>query len=301
MNVSDEHSSDSALCFECGASLSAPWRYCPQCGERIPIQLRSVEKVTDKLGRNAGDGVPKSGITVQFKRSTAGSYPLAVRAARLSSDYRELGAGTATIHQATFDKAQPVLVDLIAALKGIRRRRVWVDGNPVAWDDAFAWLWCYERRAAAHNANIYCYGAEQFDFNLWGCIYARVPLRGRGWFTQGTFDAEGTFYIDKERVKHEVGAALRRLRLCPALDMRTVEAVVSALPDAVDPRIDEGWEYHSAFPRPRPQDSIYLATRTNQRGYEYQERVNGVSPKSLDAARPIFERIGKRFPLDELR
>jgi zinc-ribbon domain len=294
------------FCAQCGTTLTPAAKFCAECGTHVvsgdPVsppldEPKAAPGSPSDVSQVLDDDIPSAGITIQFNSSSAANYPFAVRAAQAASSYREFAFGKVITHQATFQRSDNVLMlDLLESLKGFRNRRVWVDGEPTMWDDAFSWVWCYNRRKTAYVPALYCFGEEQYSFNLWGCIHSGMAFApGARWLAHGSFDRDGAFHLDKDRIRHEIRTALHRYRFCPALNSGVVEDIVTAFPDKINPKHDKDWEYQESYGL-LDSGSSALTVRIKENGYTYDRQVNGVQPKSLDAARAILKGISKKLP-----
>jgi hypothetical protein len=276
------------LCSNCGFDLPLSAKFCPECGAKVEAALAEGEVPTE--------GVPDTGFTIEFSFSSSANYPFSVERASRHPSYRERGEGKQKIHRLTYQPPEvDQMLELLEALKGTRNRRVWVNGEKMMWDEAFEWVWCYSQRKSAYVPDQYCFGEDEARFNLWGCVNSRMAFGAyERWLAHGAFDKSGTFTFDKQRIRHELLTALHRYRLCPAFDAQLVQDVLSAFPDQVNPQRDRDWDYQPEFGGTESPGS--LVVRIKEYGMTREERMAGVRPKSLEAARKVFSKINRKLP-----
>jgi len=240
------------------------------------------------------------GITIEFPYSSAQSFDFAVECARKFATFREYGKDKKAIYRVTFDASQiESSLDLIEHLKGWRRRTVYVDGEKVTWDSVFSFTWCYERKKASYKPELYCFGYEnEYDFNIWGCIQARLPFtENANWFSWGRWlNEKGDWQFDKERIRHELEKALYPYRYCPALQAGLVEDVLQALPEVVNPFSDKNWKFVERW---GDESSPGLLVTVDRYGFKEQVVMKGVCPNGKSVLKEMGKKLRFRMPLWE--
>jgi len=291
-----------SFCPCCGSPVESRFKFCTECGAPLPSADAAHAAEAPLQGEILGSAdegyIPPAGFTIRFNWSSSANYDFAVRSARKSPEYREWGEGKSLTHQATFtDDHVEELAELLEGLKGLRNRKVWVNGESMLWDEAFAWCWCHNRRKAAYVPEAYCFGDKQFNFNLWGCINSGMRFgQHERWLTYGRFDRDGTFHLDKDRIRHELRTTLHRYRLCPAFDGALVNEITEALPDKVNPKFDRDWEYQQSYGALEAGASVLKVTINEGGFFIHEATVVGVQPANLSPAHEIFKKIGRRLP-----
>lgn len=268
--------SPSKACAACGASAPSAAKFCPSCGSAIG-EGKAVPV-------DAAYEFPKTGIAIEFAESSAAGYVDAVAATRSAPVNGEWLKGKKKWHMAAWPNGSAAEASTLAQhLKGMRNRKVWIDGKEQAWDSTFSFLWCSERREAAYRPIEYCFGLEDRQLNLWGCKHAQMPWTSWArWLSHGSFKRSGllgnktAFVFDKKQIRHELETNLFRFRQCPYLNFRLIEAVINRLPDEVVVVAGGPWVYDESYEQ--VPGSIKI-TRTD-RGYTSHTYATGVRPAS---------------------
>ena len=186
---------------------------------------------------------------------------------------------------------------LVEDLKGMRNRKVWVDGKESRWDDVFGFTWCSEQRNTAYRPLEYCFGIDDKRLNLWGCKNARMDwVRWSDWFSYGSFKKGGllkgghAFVFDKKRIRHELETNLFRFRFCPHLNFKHVEAVLEQLPDEVEVKPKGDWMYKEDYDE--TPGSIKIKEKIVEDGFSYTKEFHssGVVPRTPAIGLQILRR-----------
>lgn len=270
---------------KCGAQCQATAKFCPECG--TPIQ-KQTQAPTTKLEFD----YPKSGATIEFSETTAATFDGALKAAKASPLYQEIERSKKKWFLAAWPTGTVAdTLDLVANLKGVRNRKVYIDGTEYPWDEVFGFLWCGEQRGAAYKPAEYCFGADEKRPNLWGCKQLRMDwVQWADWFTYGKWVNKDTFQFDKDRIAHEVETNSHRLRFCPHLRRNLLQAVFQLLPDRVRISDREGWKYKESYEQ--TPNSIKIVQKTTQDGFSYTNDffTDGVVPVGFEVAKAILKR-----------
>jgi hypothetical protein len=118
------------------------------------------------------------------------------------------------------------------------------------------------------------------------------------WFSYGRFEKPGLFsasYVwifDKARIKHELMTNLHRVRYCPHLQIRLVEAILRLIPEHVSITDGGPWKYNRVYEE--IPGSIKIVKVEQSDGAEFREEyfANGVRPRGLQ---PLSEILKKAF------
>jgi len=286
-------------CPNCCREISSQAKFCPECGALIA----EVEKAAII---NIEYEIPKDGISIEFAESTASGFPEAVKIAN-SAPVR----GTCMRAKKTWYLASWPLSDisdagrLVECLKGMRNRKVYIDGLETSWDDVFGFSWCAEQRNTAFKPVEYCFGLDENRLNIWGCKQSRMDwVDWAPWFTYGSFRKKGllnnqiVFEFDKVRIKHDLQTNLYRFRYCPFMNTKLIEAVVNAFPSEVTPSTKGLWTYKRDYNE--SPGAIKVQVREGKGSYAYTDEYysNGVSPKSLTLGIDILKTALKKIGLD---
>ena len=242
-----DSSSHEITCPSCSKSVQAQARFCPSCGQ----SLASAETASTQIGFD----IPKKGYAVEFCESTAGGFPKALELAKATGTMQTAVKNKKNWYLATFLVQQfKDMVPLASALAGIRNRKVYLDGQEIAWDEVFGFAWCASQRATAYRPVEYCFGKDENRINPWGCKHSRMEWTEWGqWFSYGRWQKMGlvrtsyVFVFDKERIHHELATNLFRFRFCPHMQQGLLEAVLKYFPDQVEVTTNGDWKYNHLY------------------------------------------------------
>lgn len=272
-------------CAKCGAQCQATARFCPECG--APIQGQSQPQTT-KLEFD----YPKTGVAIEFAESTAATFDGALKAAKVTPSYQEIERSKKKWFLAAWPAGSIAdTLEVVANLKGVRNRKVYIEGTEHPWDEVFGFLWCGEQRESAYKPAEYCFGADEKRPNLWGCKQLRMDwVQWADWFTYGKWVSKDTFQFDKDRIAHEVETNSHRLRFCPHLRRDLLQAVFQLLPDRIRVSDREGWKYKESYEQ--TPNSIKIVQKTTQDGFSYTNDffTDGVVPVGFEVAKAILKR-----------
>ena len=173
-------------CPICSAKVPRDAKFCPKCGGSLELSDKAAAVAVEYT-------IPSIGVAIEFAESTASGFVDAVRKAKTAPENAECAKGKKTWYMAAWPKEQILeAAKLVKDLKGMRNRKVWVDGKESRWDDVFGFTWCSEQRNTAYRPNEYCFGIEDKRLNLWGCKNARMEwVKWSDWFTYGNFKKGG--------------------------------------------------------------------------------------------------------------
>jgi RNA polymerase subunit RPABC4/transcription elongation factor Spt4/uncharacterized tellurite resistance protein B-like protein len=277
-------------CPSCSQLASAQARFCPSCGQPLTSQ--------DAAAYQVGFDIPKAGYAIEFSESTAAGFATALELAKATGTMQTATKNKKTWYLVSFPPNQFAdMVPLASALSGMRNRRVYFDGQEVAWDEVFGFIWCASQRATAYRPVEYCFGKDENRINPWGCKQARMEWTDWAqWFSYGRWQKTGllrsgyVFVFDKERIRHELATNLYRYRFCPYVRMQFAEAVLRHLPDQVEVKPDGNWKYNRAY------ESLPGAIKVIEREgsgdfvYTNEYYADGVRPKGYSVIAEILKK-----------
>jgi len=289
--------SGSTSCPRCGEKIKNSAKFCPECGTSISeaIEEKSIPVSYD---------IPNKGIAIEFAESTASGFAHAVR------DQKSAPINTTCLKgkKIWYLAAWPVediskTSKLIENLKGMRNRKVYIDGEESRWDEVFGFAWCFEERNSAYRPIEYCFGLEEKRLNLWGCKQARMDwTEWADWLGYGSFKNKGiirdqtSFVFDKKRIRHELETNLFRCRFCPQLRFDLIEAVLEELPDEVTPSEKGPWVYKRDYTESPGAIKIKVKIVNDEYSYTEEYYSSGVAPNSVDLGlnllKKAFEKCG---------
>lgn len=284
-----------SVCPGCKAKLQSNVKFCPECGTPIGV-------AAEKKAVSVSYKIPKTGIAIEFAESTAGGFALAVKDQKAAPVN-----GTCLRAKKTWYLAAWPDFDIIPAaklagnLKGMRNRKVYVDGEELQWDEVFGFAWCANQRDTAYRPFEYCFGLDEKRLNIWGCKQARLEwAEWADWFSYGTFEGTGLlkkqicFKFDKPRIKHELETNLFKYRYCPHLRFDLIEAVLKEFPDEVMASQKGGlWGFKRDYNE--SPGALKITERSSQDGFTYTDEYysSGVVPNSIEIAMKILKKAAE--------
>lgn len=281
-------------CMHCGKEIRSDAKFCRECGTKQ--DFKEYYKSSTVPVESAS--IPTSGITIEFRYSTAQTFDLALDEARKHPSFQQIGDGKKATYRLTYEPQELVdATELLEYLKGWRHRTVYIDGKKAAWDSVFSFSWCLQNRQMSYKPDFYCYGYEhEHQFNIWGCIQADLPFTdGAGWFCWGKFlNDKLDWEFDKGRISHELQKNLYHYRFCPALNEDRLKEVLGAFPETVNPTNDPNWKLIQNYNVEDGDGPI--ATITDEYGLTSKVVLEGVCPKGRGALQEIEKRLKYRFP-----
>jgi len=270
-------------CARCGMQSPAAARFCPGCG--APLQP-AASAVATRLAFE----YPSSGVAIEFSESTAVSFAEALQQAQVSPIFQEILRSRKRWYLAGWPSGKVGdTLPLIRCLKGMRNRKVYVDGEEHSWDEVFGFLWCLEERSASYRPVEHCFGMEEKRPNLWGCRQLSMEWTAwADWFSYGRFVSKDVFCFDKERITHELDVHLHKVRYCPYIRSRLIGAALKHLPDRVRVAEHEGWAYKESYQQ--TPNSIRVVTRETESGMTITNEFysDGVTPVGFVVARAVL-------------
>jgi uncharacterized tellurite resistance protein B-like protein len=268
-------------CPACGAEVPVNARFCATCGAAVSVA--DSEKAV-----SVSYEIPSSGVTIEFAESTAAGFADAVKIAGSASSNATCVKGKKTWYLASWPIEDiEEAIKLTECLKGMRNRKVYVDGTESRWDEVFGFVWCAQARNTAYRPIEYCCGLDEKRLNIWGCRQAHMDWTDwADWFSYGSYKKGGLlknqpiFVFDKNRIRHEIETNLFRCRYCPYLNFDLIQAAVDAFPDEVTPSEKGPWLYRRDYEE--TPGSLKVKTKISEGGYTYTDEFfsNGVAPKN---------------------
>lgn len=281
-------------CPSCGTETNAGAKFCPSCGAQLGVPSPQEDGVQVEFN------YPISGISIEFAESNSANFDAALASAKSAPDFQMCEKSSKKWYLATWPEEQIAdVLGLVDNLKGLRNRKVYVDGELTQWDEAFAFHWCFQQQQQAYRPAEYCFGVDEDRLNIWGCRQAKMDWTSWAkWFAYGKFTKKDVFVFDKDRIRHELETNLYKVRFCPCLRTDLVSVVLDLIPNEV--RVSErlGWSYNREYEE-GPQ-SMKVVVKQIEDGYTYKDEfwTSGVSPVgcavALDILKQAFKQCGIR-------
>ena len=291
-----------------GIASSRGTRTCPACSSEVPLDAKFCPKCGGSLGQSDQEtavavayDIPTSGVAIEFAESSASGFVDAVRRAKDAPVQATCVKARKTWYLVAWPKSEiAVAARLASDLKGIRNRKVWLDGKEARWDDVFSFTWCSAQRESAYRPVEYCFGMDEKRLNIWGCKQVRLEWNDwSDWFSYGSFKRAGIlkkydiFVFDKARIRHELESNLFRFRLCPHLNFPLIESVLAKFPNEVEIKPNGDWTYKRDDAE--SPGAIKISMKTTEDGYTFNETYfsTGVTPRSPIVGLQILEKALK--------
>lgn len=296
---------DSAIhnitCPSCSTSVQAPARFCPSCGQ----VLSSAEAATIQIGYE----IPKEGYAIEFCESTAGGFANAVELAKATGKMQTAPKNKKNWYLASFPKNQFTdMVPLASALSGMRNRRIYLDGQEIAWDQVFGFVWCASQRTTAYRPIEYCFGKDENRINPWGCKQARMEwTEWAQWFSYGRWQKVGlvrssyVFAFDKERIHHELATNLYRYRFCPHMHTQLAEAVLRHFPEQVEVKPNVDWKYNHMYESVPGAIKVIEREGSGDSSFTSEYYSDGVRPRGYSVLAEILTKAFKDCGFTEMK
>jgi hypothetical protein len=225
---------DYLKCAECSTQNAVSAKFCANCGNSL------ISGDTNKSVAISYE-IPKTGIAIEFSESTASGFGDAVLKANKAPTSAICIKSKKTWYLASWPLNEiAAAASLVEDLKGMRNRKVWLDGKESRWDDIFGFTWCSQQRNSAYRPVEHCFGIEEKILNIWGCKHSGMNWTSwERWFSYGAFNDfnartnEANFVFNKNKIRHELESNLYKIRLCPHLNFKLIEAVLEILPSEV--------------------------------------------------------------------
>lgn len=185
--------------------------------------------------------------TIRFGRSTSSNYNIAVEIASGFPTYIQKGEGKDILHEITFEEDQlDMFFELYDIVSRWKSTSIYLDGERILQGrDNF--LWCFRNRNKAYDKEEYCFNLDDGNAhtdNYFGCRFINAnPLSWKGLQGFGQMDKSGTFYVDKDRLQHELDVSLKEYGACPAFDYQRSLRLLEQIPNKIQPNKHRDWEY----------------------------------------------------------
>lgn len=284
-------------CPKCSTQNIASAKFCTNCGSPI------AEK-TDKSVEVAYE-IPKFGIAIEFAESTASGFTNAVIKAQKAPTNSTCIKNKKTWYLAAWPTTEiNNAVLLVDELKGMRNRKVWLDGKESRWDEVFGFTWCSQQRNTAYRPVEYCFGVEEKRLNIWGCKHSSMNWTNwEGWFSYGKFsnfnsqNNEAIFIFNKDRIRHELETNLFRLRLCPHLNFKLIEKILEIFPNEVKVSTTKRTDWRFKRDYEQTSGSIFIKEPLTNNSFTFTHGYysSGVTPNNPEVGLDLLKRAVQKL------
>lgn len=282
-------------CLKCKTDIPSGAKFCTQCGSPI-------ESKEEAIGTKIAFEYPSQGISIEFAESSAANFDAALSEARKTPNFQECLRSKKRWFLATWPRDQILgVVNLVENLKGIRNRKVYVDGKEFLWDDLFEFVWCMRERQSAYKPAEYCFGADEKRINLWGCKQIRMDwTEWARWFSYGNFRKKDIFVFDKKKIRHELANNMHKYRFCPFLRNRLVETVFYLLPNEVRVSQRTGWRYKQNYEKTPNSIKVIQTEKLNGFTTTNEFYSDGVVPIGFEVAKDLLKKAFKTCGINDV-
>ena len=229
-------------CDKCAGQITEDSRLCPHCGDPV---TEADHPSTESVGKTVAV------VELSFGHSSSQNYGGALEICRNTPSYSESGEGKQLRHTVALPITEiELILNLHRLVGGWKSSRMLINGQPAQRSDlVYRAAGCYRNRQKTSDRDLYCFGKEAHEANIWGCKRLGLPALawGGGWLDYGQFDSNGIWHFDKDQIARELKAGIEENRVCPALDPQRVLDTLDRIPDSVDPNSDPHWEYTTSY------------------------------------------------------
>ena len=300
------NTTDSISCPICKTKTKVNTKFCPECGASI-----QTSSASESQSIPVSYDIPTVGVAIEFAESTASGFAHALKVHQEAHINATCVKGKKSWYLSAWaiDDMEQAL-KLVENIKGMRNKKVYIDGVESQWDDIFGFSWCANSRKSAYRPNEYCFGLDEKRLNVWGCKQSRMDwAEWADWFGYGSFKKTGilknniSFVFDKERIKHELENNLYKCRLCPHIHFKLIEAVLNVLPDEVSLSEKSSWLYKRDYSESPGSILVKVSRREGNNSYTEEYYSSGVVPSSTSIGIDILKKAFKlcNYPASEIQ
>jgi RNA polymerase subunit RPABC4/transcription elongation factor Spt4 len=230
------------ICDKCKAGILEGTKFCSQCGDPVTEADKVLVPVLDSNIAN---------VDIRFGQSSSANYVKAVAICENIPTYIVEGESKNTTHTITLPITEvELLVNLHDLIGSWKSSQMLINGHAATKKDlVYYGVGCFRNRQKSFKPEQFCFGEKEFEANVWGCKRLNMPIMewGGGWLDYGRFDSKGLWHLDKSRILHDIELGLKESELCPVLDRRRILDTLDKLPNVIDPKNDDNWQYRTNY------------------------------------------------------
>jgi RNA polymerase subunit RPABC4/transcription elongation factor Spt4 len=244
------------ICDKCNAQIAEGAKFCPQCADPVT----EADKATKPILQ-----VEPANVEIAFGYSSSPNYVKAVTLCKNIPSYSEKGEGKGATHLISLPITEIELIINIFELVGSwKSSQMLIDGKRSTKSNlVYHGIGCYRQRQQSLDPKQYCFGSGEWNYNIWGCFRLGMPFLAGTWLTHGMFDGNGAWSLDKNKILKDLQSKIHENSLCPILNREFIVNTLNSLPDYINPKEDDNWEYQ---------------TRHEEIEEDYREIAIGVTP-----------------------
>lgn len=229
------------ICDKCNAKINQESKFCPQCGD--PVDEKDI--VADALDDNIAN------VILTFGYSSSANYEKALSIFKNLPTYSFDGEDKKIIHRVTLPITEiDLIINIYDLIGSWKTSQMLINGKSCTKRDlVYHGIGCFKTRLDVLDKVSYCYGVYDYERNIWGCKKLGMPIYswGGGWLDYGSFDDKGVWHFDKSRIRTELDIEIKTMELCPALNKAKIYKTLDLVPNSIDPKTDENWQYVEGY------------------------------------------------------
>jgi len=230
------------VCDKCNSGIIEGAKFCPQCGDPVTEADRVEVPTTQENIAN---------VEISFGQSSSVNFNRALGICKNIPSYSVQGEGKEALHRVSLPITEvELIINLYELVGSWKSSKMLINGHLATKKDlTYYGVGCFRNRQKAYQPKQYCFGERNYEVNIWGCKRLDMPIYefGGGWLDYGSFDKSGVWHFDKEKIRHELELEIKENELCPALSRKRVLETLDNLPETIDPKTDDNWQYRTEY------------------------------------------------------
>lgn len=201
-------------------------------------------------------------VVIEFRKSRSPYYRGILKKAKKFGRYELVGDEKGDLHRILIRDRRTLLgmPDIIKGISGWKHARIICEEHVVPFKEALWLIRCARERSSPEYGVRSCTRGKKRTardpFPYW-CDMIWLGVKNRwnaDWWEYGHVDKNDLFRVDKMAIRGVLEESIERnyLTLCPYFDQQKALQAIIALPNQVDPRREEGWDYTVSWESGRP-------------------------------------------------
>ena len=172
-------------CDKCAGQITEDSHLCPHCGDPV---TEADHPSAESIGKTVAV------VELSFGHSSSQNYDGALQICRNTPSYTESGEGKQLRHTVALPITEiELILNLHRLVGGWKSSRMLINGQLAQRSDlVYRAAGCYRNRQKTPDRDLYCFGKEAHEANIWGCKRLGLPALawGGGWLDYGKFDSK---------------------------------------------------------------------------------------------------------------
>ncbi len=265
------------VCDKCNASINDGSKFCPQCGDAVTETDKRDVITTEQNIAN---------VEIIFGESSSPNFTKALNICKNIPSYSSSKKDNQMQHKVALPITEiELIVNLYDLVGSWKTSSMFANGQIITKKNlTYYGVGCYRSRQKSYDQKQYCFGENEYQYNIWGCKKLEMPITAwyDSWLGYGNFDGEGVWHFDKDRIKHALEQKIKENDLCPVLNRKRILETLENFPNSVNPEEDKKWEY-------------ITETRPNKHG-NHEKVAVGVKPIIGDSNVYVFGEYKPEYP-----